>query len=642
VVVSTAGPSGDRLFAALETANIPSLLMVVYQLTGEKKWLAAPYRPRRPKGIDDDDDGGLSTRAQAEVRSAAWQAIIRWASGTAPAVSAPRGEQLQRMMSTCVGEDVSIEYGHMTAVEMGFETRPTVSRDGQPPAADAGPRVAVIGAGVGGLTMALALKNAGFTYSVFERGADVGGVWLSNTYPGAGVDTPSFLYSWAFYPRRWTGYFAKRDEVLEYIRDMASNYELRDDIEFDSEVTDCVWDDDRDVWTLTVRHGGVARTVEADFVVSAVGVFSTPSVPPIPGLDEFGGPIFHSSQWPDGLDVEGRRFAVIGTGASAMQIVPAVHSAAAAVGVFQRSAQWVAPAAKYFQAVGEDIHLVMDSVPFYRGWYRFRLGWTFGDKRHSSMQRDASWKGHAHAINERNDRLRQFLASYIATELDGHPDLVDRATPVYPPYGKRMLLDNGWYAALKANNVELITDPVERLTADGVRTASGREWKADAVVLCTGFSAQRFLHTVNVSGRNAELLRTAWSDDDARAYLGIMTPGFPNFCYIYGPNTNSGGGSYFSLAESQANYIIRLLSRMTEQRLTSVEPSPESFLRYNQDVDAAHEKMIWTHPGLTSYYRNSRGRIVVNMPWRGVEYWNRVDEPDFDDLVSKSADRSTT
>lgn len=621
----------DRLRAALETANIPSLLMSVYHLTGEERWLADPYRPRRPRGIDDDDTGGLSDDAQSSVRAAALAAVLHFTDGVPAAVPAPRGNLLRRMMSTCVGEPVPEAYEDMVAAEMGFVDRDVVLDTNR---ADVHiPRVAVIGAGVGGLSTALALKNAGVPFTVFERNADVGGVWFTNNYPGAGVDTPSFLYSWAFFPRLWSSHFAKRDEVLAYIRDMARDYELRDSIQFDSAVRSCTWDDEAQHWVLKVRNGDGECTEIADFVVSAVGVFSKPVIPDIPGLERFSGPVFHSSQWPSELDLSERRVAIVGTGASAMQIVPAIYQRTGEVGVFQRSPQWIAPAAKYFLPVTDDVHAAMDSIPFYRGWYRFHIAWMFGDKRHSMLQVDPNWDGHPGAINSRNDRLREFLSSYISTELDGRPELVNKALPDYPPYAKRMLLDNGWYRALKAENVSLIGEPVSEVTPTSVRTAAGTEWQADVLVLCTGFDAVRFVNSVDVIGRGGQSLREAWADDDARAYLGVMAPGFPNFFLIYGPNTNSGGGSFFSLAESQANYITRIVVQLANKRLRTVDASTTAFERYNDEVDAAHEHMIWSHRDVRSYYRNAAGRVVVNMPWRGVEYWNMISDPDFDELV---------
>lgn len=628
----------QQLRAALRGANLPCLVMSLYQLTGDEAWLRPPFRPRRPRGIDDDDTGGFDEAVQDQVRTAAYEAIQRHSAGEPAAVAAPRGDLLVQLMSACIGEEVPAHFAEMTAVEMGFVDRqPTLEdrRLGQP-----SPRVAVVGAGIGGLTCALTLKQGGIPFDVYERNADVGGVWFTNRYPGAGVDTPSFLYSSAAYPRSWSAHFAKRDEVLGYLRGLSDHHDLRKSVRFNTAVERCLWDETTATWTLTVRGpDGESREERAAFVISAVGLFGEPNIPPIAGMDRFDGPVFHSTEWPEDLDVTGKRIAIVGTGASAMQIVPTIYDRAGAVGVFQRSPSWIAPAEKYFLPVTEDVHTAMDVIPFYRGWYRFRVSWVYGDKRYSLLKLDPEWDGHPNAINRRSDRLRVFLSRYIADQLAGRPNLIDEVTPDYPPYAKRMLLDNGWYRALCAPNVTLFSEPVAGLDGPTVRTASGREWEADVVVLCTGFTTTRYVRSMEVLGVGGQSLRDAWRDDDPRAYLGLMTAGFPNLFFIYGPNTNSGGGSFFDLAESQAHYIVSLVCDLDRKSARSVEPTHEALDRYSRALDDAHDQMIWSHPGLRSYYRNSAGRVVTNMPWRGVDYWNQVSQPDFADLALDGQER---
>jgi len=632
----------QELAQALRSANLPSLLMVLHQLTGEDRWLEAPYRPQRMRGLDDNDDGGLSPDAQAEVRSAALTALLRLREGVRPVHERPRGEHLLRMMSVCLGEDVPPEYAEMVAVEMGFADEPSEgpagapSASGTPEGRSAGPSVVVIGAGAGGLTTALALKRAGIRYRVLERNSDVGGVWLVNDYPGAGVDTPSHLYSWSFLRHRWSSYFARRAEVLDYMRTMTDRFELRRAICFDTTVESTEYDDDAQDWRVTVVDAQGRHELRADVVVSAVGVFGEPVVPGLPGRDSFEGPVFHSSQWPASLDVLGKRVAVVGSGASAMQIVPAIAGVAARVDIFQRSAQWIAPARQYFSTVEPDVQRLLEEVPLYTAWYRLRLGWASGDKRHRALLVDPEWAGSPLAINRTSDRLREFLVGYLTESLAGRQDLIDKQTPDYPPYGKRMLLDNGWYAALTRDDVQLHAAAVTALEPTAVVDATGTSYDADVVVLCTGFAAQRYLQRIRVVGREGAVLGDAWRGDDPKAYLGLMAPGFPNLFFIYGPNTNSGGGSYFSLAESQANYLVSMLKVMIERGWKTVEPTQNAFDTYNSAVDAAHSTMIWAHEGMRSYYRNTIGRVVVNMPWRGVDYWNRIRTPILADLHAES------
>ena len=265
----------------------------------------------------------------------------------------------------------------MAAEDMGFTV---------PQAPDAPPsdfRVVVIGAGVSGMLAAIRLAEAGIDHVVLEKNADVGGTWLENAYPGAGVDTPSHLYSYSFAPRRWSTHFGKRDEVLTYLRDVADAHDLRKVIRFGTEVASAVYRDQR--WTVTTAAG---ETLTADAVITAVGQLNRPKIPPLPGLDAFRGPLFHSARWPADLDVTGKRVAVVGTGASAMQIVPAIAERAGHVTVFQRSPQWAAPNDVYFSPIDDAASLLMEHVPFYRRWYRTRLSWNTGDRVHASLQKD--------------------------------------------------------------------------------------------------------------------------------------------------------------------------------------------------------------------------------------------------------------
>jgi 4-hydroxyacetophenone monooxygenase len=292
------------------------------------------------------------------------------------------------MMSICMGEDVPPEYGPMMAEEMGFTAvEDGVELDGQVPPADFS--VVVIGAGVSGLLAALKLRQDGIRCTVLEKSNDVGGTWLNNRYPGCGVDTPSYLYSFSFFPRDWSTHFGKAPEVRAYIREMVEAFDLLPAIKLGHEVTAAAYDDESNTWSVTARtDDGETHSFTANAVITALGQLNVPKVPAIPGIDEFTGPIFHSARWPDGLDVTGKRVAVVGTGASAMQIVPAVVGEVARLTIFQRSPQWVAPSSDYFSRIGDEIHWLMNNVPNYRQWSRFRLAWQFNDKVHGALQVD--------------------------------------------------------------------------------------------------------------------------------------------------------------------------------------------------------------------------------------------------------------
>jgi 4-hydroxyacetophenone monooxygenase len=617
------------LTSAMESANLPTLVVVLYQLTGDPRWLADPYRPTRGRGMGDNDDGGFAEPVRTEIRAAAVDAVLAWSAGRQPAVPAPTGAFLVELMSLAVGEPVPAEYEAMAAEDMGFRTPEPV----RAVAPGTGFRVVVIGAGLSGMLAAIRLREAGIGCVVLEKNDDVGGTWLENGYPGAGVDTPSHLYSFSFAPKQWTTHFGKRYEVLAYLRDVADRYDLRGLIRFGTEAAGATYDARRQRWTVRTTAG---EELEANAVITAVGVLNRPKVPDLPGLGDFRGSIFHSARWPTDLDITGKRVAVVGTGASAMQIVPAIAGQAAHVTVFQRSPQWVASNAVYFEPIPDGVQLLMERVPVYRRWYRTRLAWTMNDKVHPSLQIDPEWQHPERAVNVVNDSHRRYFTRYLMKELDGRDDLVKKALPDYPPFGKRMLLDNGWFAALRRDDVDLFTEAVAAITPTGVRAVDGTEVDADVVVLCTGFETYKFLHPLDLRGRDGQSVQEVWGVENADAYLGMSVPGFPNLFLIGGPGTVLGhGGSYITIAESEVRYIVEALTGMAERRIGALEVRSEVYADYARRHDEAHSRMIWSHPGMGNWYRNSAGRVVSALPWRIVDYWTMTRHVHWDDFTTE-------
>ncbi|HVW43579.1 MAG TPA: NAD(P)-binding domain-containing protein [Amycolatopsis sp.] len=627
-----------RLRAAVQDANLPTLIMVLFHLTGDERWLRDPYRPRRSRGLGPNDSGGFPPQVADEIRAAAVRAVCAWGRGAPVAVPAPERALLREMLTICMGEEVPDEYEQLMREEMGLTTR---EPEGPLPAEEIGEQnfsVVVIGAGISGLIAGVQLREAGIPFVILERNDEVGGVWLTNTYPGAGVDTPSYLYSFSFFQRPWSTHFGKRDEMAGYLKDTADYFGLRQNIVFGTEATSAVYDEVAQRWDVTASGPDGEQVYSAAVVISAVGLFNKPKIPDLPGMSSFRRPVFHTADWPDDLDLTGKRVAVVGTGASAMQVVPAIAGHVASLTVFQRSPQWVGPCAEYFKPVGEAVHWLMDHVPYYYDWYRFRLAWVFNDRVHPSLQIDPEWEHPDISLNAVNDGHRRYFTRYITDQLAGRPDLVEKCLPDYPPFGKRMLLDNGWYAALKKPNVELVTAGVERMTETAVVSDDGRTFDVDVVVLSTGFQTHRYLQPLEVVGRQGAKLREVWGDDDATAYLGITTPGFPNLFFMYGPNTNSGaGGSYFFIGESQGRYIMDMLRKMVRRRLGAVECRQDVHDRWIDEIDAAHSRMVWSHPGMSTYYRNSSGRVVSNSPYRIIDYWALTHDANLDDFIVERA-----
>jgi 4-hydroxyacetophenone monooxygenase len=622
-----------RLREALEAANVPILLPVLVQLTGDDRWLEPPYRPERNRGLDDNPSGGMPEEVQAEVRAAAFDAIRDWWRGRPAALPEPTPDLLVRALSVVMGEPVPPEYGPMLLDEVRLVTEPPVEL---PVSLPGGFRVLVVGAGISGLTIGIKLGQMGIPFTILEKNTNVGGTWYENRYPGAGVDTPSALYSFTFAQEHsWSKFFALRDELYGYLERLYTDTGVRSRVRFETEVERAVYDEDSQTWTVTARHAdGSAEELSANVLITAVGALNRPKWPEIDGLDAFAGALVHTAQWPEDLVVTGKRVGVIGNGATSMQLVPAIAPNVRSVTVFQRSPQWAAPFELFQADIPEPLQWLIASVPAYRLWYRLRAGWTFNDRIHATLQKDPAWEHPERAVNAINDAHRRFFTRYLTEELRDRPDLLDKVLPDYPPYGKRILLDNGWYRTLTRDNVHLVTDRIARITVDGVMTQDGTVHELDVLVCATGFQATRFLSPMEIRGRSGRSLRDAWDDDDARAYLGITVPDYPNLLMIYGPNAQGGhGGSLIGTAEIQAHYVVSLLRQMVERGIGAIEPRQEVYDAYNRRVDEAHAKMIWTHPGMATYYRNSRGRVVVNTPWRVVDYWGMTREADLGEYV---------
>jgi 4-hydroxyacetophenone monooxygenase len=610
------------LRSALTSANIPTLLLVLAHLSGEMAWLDEPYRPRHGEPLSENDTGGLPDEIQQEIREAAFEAIAAHERGDLKPADLPI-EQLADMLSVSVVEHVPREYGELLAEEMGLRSRAV-----QMPSPPDGFKVVVIGAGMSGICMAVMLEQAGLDYVVLEKNKDLGGTWLENVYPGCGVDTPSHFYSYSFAQKPdWSRYFPKRDEVFRYFSSVADTHGIRRRIRFETEVRSADYDEKADCWRVRARGAdGSELLVDARVLISAVGQVNRPAIPPIKGLEQFAGQVVHTAEWRPDVRIAGKRVAVIGTGASAMQLVPAIADEAERTVVFQRTKQWGMPHPNYHREVPAEVRYLMNRVPLYARWYRLRTFWNFGDRLHAPLQIDPEWPHSDRSINATNEKHRIFLTDYIKRELGERIDLLDDCLPDYPPYLKRPLLDNGWFRTVARPDVELVPENVAAVTRDSVVSASGAEYKVDFIALATGFKILQFLWPMQIRGRSGQTLRERWGDDDARAYLGITVPDFPNFFVLNGPNTFAGfGGSAIIATEFEVRYTMQAIRQLLEANLARVEVREDVFWSYNKELDDALEGSIWAHRGTDTYFRNNAGRVVVINPWKYVDYRARTE-----------------
>jgi cyclohexanone monooxygenase len=459
----------------------------------------------------------------------------------------------------------------------------------------------IIGAGFAGIGMAIALRKAGVEdFAILERAPELGGVWHDNCYPGAACDIPSHLYSFSFEPNPgWSRVFSTQAEIQAYLRHCADKYGLQAHIRFSNEVAQAVFDEARSLWHVTLADGTV---LSAGMLVSASGMFGRPVMPKIEGIGDFKGRAFHCAQWDHRYALEGKRVAVIGTGASSVQIVPAIAGKVARLSVFQRSAPHMLPRADRAYTRWERAMFVR--MPWTTRLYRLGIYLKY-ESRALAFTRFKWLMKVAVGVP-----FRRMLARQV-------PDAALRARlrPDYPIGCKRILLSSDYLATLARPNVELVTEAIRRVTPDGIETAGGVHHRLDAIVFATGFAPTEFLAPMRIAGRRGLLLGDAWKSG-AAAYLGMTVPGFPNFFMLYGPNTN--GGEIVSNLERQSEYAVRVAKRLQREGVTSVEVKRSWCDAYNNWLQKHMRNTSWTETH--TYFVSASGRIVTQWPYGATLY----------------------
>ncbi|CAN5204508.1 NAD(P)/FAD-dependent oxidoreductase [soil metagenome] len=619
-----------QLVQMLADAHLPSLLVALAFLTGDYSFLADQFRPPTVSiSLGMDPTGGLSPEAQMLARAKALDALLAFRDAGSVPAAPPTPDQLVALMQFITGpvDEANIP---LMIHELGLP-----SDLGAPDwtLAEIAPgrefRVAIIGAGLSGIAAAHRVSQAGLDFEIFERADDLGGVWLANSYPGARLDTSNFAYSYSFSQSgEWTNQYSPREAVLGYLNDVAEQLQLKSRIQFSTRVLSATFDDESCTWTV-VTHGPGGSTTSGvfDAVISAVGQLNTPNIPDIPGAETFHGPSWHTAEWNHDVDLAGKRVAVIGTGASAFQVIPPVAREAASLTVFQRTPAWVLPTKGYTSLLPDGLHWLFQNVPNYHRFYRFSQFWQNVDGiRHLAVV-DPAWE-HPVSISEKNEAMRASIEASMRATFAAKPDLADKLVPQYPPFAKRTVRDDGtWSSALLQDNVSVVTENIARITEDGIETADGEFYPLDVIIYGTGFRASEFLSTVEVSGRHGESLDEYWKGD-ARAYFGTTIPHFPNLFMLYGPNTNLNvNGSVVLFIEASVEYALACIKSLLEGGHRAMEIRDEPYLAYNQRVDAASKTLAIGYSSVNSWYKNKFGRVSQNWPLSTLEFWSGTRKP---------------
>ncbi|MET0931799.1 MAG: NAD(P)/FAD-dependent oxidoreductase [Aeromicrobium sp.] len=472
--------------------------------------------------------------------------------------------------------------------------------------------IGIIGSGFGALSVAIELQRAGHTdIRLWERADGIGGVWRDNTYPGAACDVPSPLYSFSYEPStEWSYRYAGQGEILDYIRATADKYGITPRVQLGRHVVAARYDEDAATWTVRFEDD---TEQSVDLLVSAVGQLSQPVLPAISGIETFEGISFHSARWEHDHELAGKRVAVVGTGASAIQFIPHVAKLAAHVAVFQRTPSYIVP--KPDQVYGPRYRSVLRHVP---GALRAERAttWGFGEQFSRGLDDDSM--------------VGKVISTVARKHLEARikdPDLRAKLTPDYPVGCKRILFANSYYPAIAEPHVDLVTESIAQITPTGLVTTAGTVHDVDVIIYATGFDAQEFLESIDITGVGGQKLATQWTDG-ARAYLGIYVPHFPNLFLSYGPNTNLGGGSIIYMLEAQARHIRQAVDRLEAGSYDSVEVTETAEEAWDHDVQGRLGHSVWSH--CDSWYRHASGRITSNWPGSTHPYAQRTKslEPD--------------
>ena len=480
--------------------------------------------------------------------------------------------------------------------------------------------VAVVGAGFSGVCAGIKLKEAGIDFTIFEKAERVGGTWRDNTYPGCECDIPSHLYSFSFERNPgWSKAFSPWHEILDYVERCVDRYGLRPHLRLGTEVTKAAFDEERGVWELTLNDGSV-ETARA--VMFGTGPLSVPSIPELEGLARFEGASFHSSRWDHDYDFAGKRVAVVGTGASAIQIVPNLQPVAEKLTLFQRTPPWVLP--KPDTVYSETAKRLFARFPALTRAYRNTIYWVL------------EALGAGFVVDPRINQARRGMAiRHIESAIDD-PALREKVTPDYMIGCKRVLLSNDYYPALAQPNVELVDRAVREVTERGVIDADGREHPVDAIVWSTGFEVTAMLGDIEVKGIGGADLKELWRRRSIQAFYGIVVSGFPNAYILVGPNTGLGHNSVVFMIEAQVHYAMRCIEQLRERDLRYLDVKRGAQNLFNERLQERLADTVWA-TGCQSWYLADGGRNSTLWPGFTFEYWlrtRRVNRGDFASVPS--------
>lgn len=621
--MAAAGVDRDYIRRGIEAADLNAVRMALYQNTGDPDLAALPLAPK----------------LSPEQREALIAKAVDWLEANASTAQLPEPDEaeLRRLMNMATGEEMGDLEFEARREQLAFKDFPFFAQwEGERPEIPQDFNVIIVGSGFSGVVMAVQCQLLGVPYTIIEKGDEPGGTWNINRYPDIRVDTISLTYELSFEKEwRWQQYFGRGEEVRAYISHVSRKYGVLANTRFNHALKQASFDEARSKWLLDVETPGGTEHMEANVLVTAMGLFANPKVVDFPGRDEFEGEIVHPARWPADLSLEGKRVAVIGNGSTGIQMVSAIAQQAAHTSVFQRTPQWISPRDKYGQAMEPEVHWLMDNFPGFWNWARYMAGAPLFDT-HSLVCVDPEWQAKGGKVNPVSDAMRDELKAYIEHETGGDRSLIERVLPDYAPMSRRPVVDNGWYRALTRDDCDLVTEPIERFSAKGIVTADGTEHPLDVIVTATGFDVIKYLWPAQVYGRGGTEVHQFWeAGDGPRAYLGQMVPGFPNLFMLYGPNSQpvSSGPAQSTWFTIWSAFIGRCLMKLLREGASSIEVTRKGYEAFNAELDreAQNLVMMTSEGGVEKnyYVNNDHARVQVNAPWYGPQLQKMFANPDW-------------
>lgn len=636
-----------KLDMAIDALDPAMALMALIQLTGDRTLLHRYWGDidgRQEELVETfvdihahEERPAIDPAIAREIRDALRAAVKSGKPAVMRRIDRPMFKKMSRLLLGADLPEMSVDVAFQHA---GFTTDTRVRSAQEVPRADF--KVIVVGAGMMGINAAIKLQQAGFNYSVLEGLDRVGGNWLTNTYPGAAVDTPSRIYSYSFEPNAaWTQFFPRGPEFLSYLERVTDKYNLRERIDFGTWVEGAEWDEGRAIWTVKTVRDGKPETYECNVLIMAVGPNNNPNYPSVKNIDRFKGPVIHSASWDHSVELTGKKVVLVGTGCSGVQVATAIADQVRELVIVQRQPEHIIPNPLSHARVDELEVAAMESIPFVVNWKRLQGLHSQLRDMHGMVLKDEEYAAKTGGFGPINDGMRLMCEAYLESHFPNDPEMVEMLTPNFPVFSKRPILDCGFYNTLKKENVSIVRGELAEADEDAVILADGTRIECDILLLSTGYNLH-FGRQFDIRGTRGQTLKDAF-DPHPFSYEGMLITGFPNFVFMGAPYSYL-VANHAVVSEQQVHYIIELLQWMVDDHLSSFDVTPQATRAFVDDVDANMASSAWVQCGSAhGYYRDKGGdgkkKVILAIPRHNSRIWHDLRSPREEDFaVTRSAE----